>query len=329
MSDTARKYATIKHPTIEALIGGHYRYKDRAQALARFTSIAKNFVLSKEQPATTKDDPIVVFWIKGYALAEAELTEGFTGHFTEMRITKRKDGIFTLTATKVEKPLNIHPQKKRPSAKHPNWGHPVMRAVKRGKAYATVEAAQAELELLHLEFPEVTIPGSGKLYIIVYEKRPGITRPTHKIALEIEAQSGGGFIINHRDNEKTASPMVAKAKKIPSAQTEVSTPEFSTPGHFASVEEVRKLNRRRPRITAAVVEVKESDPGKFSATEKERKKRKKKKKLPRVSAAPPVDETEAQAQARFRAAELEREARRRRRTTIFDVNRKAKRDEPK
>jgi hypothetical protein len=241
MSDATRKYATIKHPTIEALVGGHYRYKDRAQALARFTSITGNFVLSKEQPVTTKADPATILWIKGFDVTEAEATVGFTGHFAEMRITKREDGIFTLTASKIEKPLAVHPQKKRPSAKHPNWGHPVMRAVKRRKTYATIEDAQAELELLHLEFPEVTIPGGAKLYIIIYEKRPGVTRPTHKIALEIETNPEGGFLITSRDNEKTAVPRSKAPASLPRAEKPAEKPA----GHFANTVLLNRKKRRK------------------------------------------------------------------------------------
>lgn len=242
MSSASRKYATIKHPTIEALVGNHYRYKDKKQALARFTNITENFVLSKEQPETSASDPVTVFWIKGFALEEAEITQGFSGHFCAMRIATREDGIFTLTATKVEKPLSIHPQKKRPTSKHPNWGHPVMRAVKRQKVYATLEEAQTELEQLHLEFPEVSIPGGAKLYIIVYEKREGIARPTHKMALEIQVQPDGGFIISARDNEKTG-----KTKPV-SALTSTATADkdpAEKSGYFANKVLLGKKKRRK------------------------------------------------------------------------------------
>jgi hypothetical protein len=242
MTSTARKYATIKHPTIEALVGGHYRYKDKKQALARFTNIAENFVLSKEQLESSASSPIIVFWIKGFALEEAEITQGFSGHFCEMRIAMRDDGIFTLTATKVEKPLSVHPQKKRPSSKHPNWGHPIMRAIKRQKIYATLEEAQTELEQLHLEFPQVSIPGGAKLYIIIYEKREGEKRPTHKMALEIQVQPKGGFIITARDNEKTAKPKTTPS--LSSAAIADKDPAEKS-GYFANKVLLGKKKRRK------------------------------------------------------------------------------------
>ncbi len=249
MSTTTRKYATIKHPTIEALVGGHYKYKEKKQALARFNSIAEYFVLSKEQPEANAEDPATIFWIKGFEVDEAAETAGFSGQFAEMRIKKLASGIFTLTAKKVERPLATHPQKKRPTSKHPNWGHPVMRAVKKKKKYGTIEEAQAELDLLHLEYPEVSIPGNGKLYIIIYEKREGIARPTHKIALEIQLdKEDSKFYISSRDNEKQAKPKIkpaAEAEAAPKAAKAAMAGEEAKPGYFANKVLLNKTKRRK------------------------------------------------------------------------------------
>lgn len=322
MATITRKYATIKHPSVEALVHGRYRYKDKKQALARFKTITDYFVLSKEQPQSTKDNPVSVFWIKGFAVEEKETNAGFIGHFARMEIKTLESGLFTLTASKVERALTAHPQKIRPTSKHPNWGHPVMRAVKRGKHYATIEAAQSELDMLHLEFPEVSIPGQGKIYIIIYEKREGIKQPTHKIAVEITVRPEGGFILVAHDNEKkAASKNTATTPHAPAHATD-------TEGYFASTEALRKAKRRKS-LTISTVAVADDAAGRFAAAEKERKKRKKKKTPLRVSAAQPsaAEIEQAAVQARFRAAEEEREKRRRRRTTLFDVTRKPKRDE--
>jgi hypothetical protein len=312
-----RKYATVLHPTIAALVGGHYRYKEKAQALSRFKHIAEHFVLSKEQLQSSKDHPVVIFWIKGFALDETQEIAGFTGNFARMEVVTLDNGLFTLTATKVERPLASHPQKKRPTSKHPNWGHPVMRAIKRAKPYATIQDAQSELELLHLEFPEVSIPGQGKLYIIVYEKREGIKQPTHKMVIEIAVRPEGGFILIARDNDK-------QPKQTASAVPESDPTQMD--GYFASVESLRKATRRKP-ITTHSIATTADETGKFAAVEKERKKRKKKKAPPRTTAMAPSNADEAIAQARFRAAEEEREKRRRRKLSVFDITRKAKRDE--
>lgn len=248
MSDKQRKYATAHHPTIEALVNGLYRYTDRKQAASRFQSISTNFVLSKEQPASTSEDPAVLFWIKGFGVTPEEEAAGFTGHFCEMRIGTTGKGLFTLTANKVEKPITTHPQKKRLQSKHPNWGHPVMRAIKKSKVYASLEEASSELELLHVEFPEVSIPGVNKLFIILYEKREGIKQPTRKVALELQAKDGG-FTIICRDNEKPAGP---KSKQAPTVGAAIAAPsEQAEPpkqvGNFTAQELLRKKKRAARR----------------------------------------------------------------------------------
>lgn len=264
MSDKQRKYATVKHPTIEALVHGLYRYTDRAQAIARFKNIAGNFVLTKDQPTSTVEDPALHFWIKGYAVTAEEETAGFTGHYCEMRVGMTDKGLYTLTATKLERPITSHPQKKRLQSKHPNWGHPVMRAVKKAKLYPTLEEATAELELLHTEFPEVSIPGINKLYIIVYEKREGVKHPTHKIALELVAKEGG-FIITAKDNEKPATPRSKQAPSVADGANNTATPsdKLAAPaklGAFTAQELLRKqkraMKRKRsdPRISKKIAD---------------------------------------------------------------------------
>lgn len=209
MSDAERKYATVQHPTVEALVNGLYKYIHRKDAIARLENIRANFVMSKDAPPSTKEDPVALFWIKGYAVNEAEEKQGYTGHFCRMEITTNSKGQFTLAASKVETPLAKHPQKKRQQSTHPNWGHPIMRSVKKGKVYPTLDAAVAELEQLHLEYPEVSIPGVNKLYLIIYEKREGVKQPTRKIALELTAKDAG-FVIVCKDNEKSAARPIRK-----------------------------------------------------------------------------------------------------------------------
>lgn len=264
-----RSYATVKHPTIEALVHGLYKYIDRKDAVSRLENIRANFVMSKDAGGTSKENPSAVFWIKGYGLTDAEIEQGFTGHFCRMEITTNAKGQFTLSATKIETPLDKHPQKKRRPATHPNWGHPVMRSVKKGKIYPTLEAAAHELELLHLEFPEVSIPGVNKLYLIIYEKREGIKQPTRKIALELMSKDGG-FSIQWKDNEK--------AEKLPaSKQPPVATGEKTE----AQVLAAHNIARLPPGQKEAPKQV-----GAWSGNELLRKKKramKRKKSDPRVS----------------------------------------------
>lgn len=247
MSETQRKYATSHNPSIEAVVHRLYRFPTREQALERFYNIRSTFVLSKEQPESTPDDPELVLWIKGFSVTDAEAEKGFTGHFARVSIGTTDKGFYTLQAEKVERPLKTHPQKKRLVSQHPNWGHPVMRAVKKAKRYETIEAASAELELLHSEFSETTIPGQGKLFVIIYEKREGTPNPTHKIVLEIKAHAEGGFIIGWRSNEKTAIPKI-KPQMLDGAAPESTATATAAPaksGKFASMVTARRKSRRK------------------------------------------------------------------------------------
>jgi hypothetical protein len=112
-----------------------------------------------------------------------------------------------------------------------------MRAVKKQKHYATLEEAQAELELLHTEFPDVSIPGQAKLFIIIYEKREGILRPTHKIVMELKAHPEGGYTIGWRDNQKNARP------NPPPDATKKSAADQK--GYFTSLVTLNKKKRRK------------------------------------------------------------------------------------
>ncbi len=270
MSDSERKYATVQHPTIEALVHGLYKYVARKDAVSRLENIRSNFVMSKDAPASTKEDPTALFWIKGYAVTEKELKDGYTGHFCRMEIATNSKGQFTLSASKIDVPLTKHPQKKRQQSTHPNWGHPVMRAIKKGKVYSTLEAAAAELELLHLEYPEVSIPGVNKLYLIIYEKREGVKQPTRKVALELTAKDAG-FTILCKDNEKgTAKPI---SKQPPEAGGPKSESQVLAEHNIARLPPGQKGEAAKPV-------------GGFSAQELLRKKKramKRKKSDPRVS----------------------------------------------
>ena len=197
------KYATIKHPLIEALVNDLYRFDKREQAVERLNSLRENFILSKKQheiDAEKKDN--LALWIKGFDVSEQEAKWGYVGNFVIISVEKSKDKKFTLKAIKVESDVNHHPQKKRKKQRHPNWGHPVLRNVKKGKNFNTVQEAQSELNRLHEEFPEVTIPNLSKLYVMIYSRSDNPKKPVQKFVLEIKQNKDeGGVFIEAYQNE--------------------------------------------------------------------------------------------------------------------------------
>ena len=89
-----------------------------------------------------------------------------------------------------------------------------MRAAIKGKIYPQIELARKELELLHEEFPEITIPGADKLHLLMYvrEEKP----PVKKMTLRIEEVEGQGHRLKLTDNVKKKKtplpPVVASAQ---------------------------------------------------------------------------------------------------------------------
>lgn len=209
-TDKARRYATIMHPTIGAVVAGTYRFASEEQAKQQLQIFRDYFVLSRHQNEQAGDTGLIL-WIKGYSITKEEKENGYTGNYALIATKKLPDGKHTLVATKLESELKFHPQRQRPKHKHPNWGHPIMRSVKKKRIYPTVEAAQKELQLLHEEYPQVTIPLTNKLYLILYSRQQN--PPAQKYVLEIKVADEGGFFIDAYANEYKAPKEVAGLTK--------------------------------------------------------------------------------------------------------------------
>lgn len=247
-----RRYATAMHPTIGAALAGTYRFSSEDQARQQLNIFRQHFVLSKHQGGDTQENNILL-WIKGYEITSAEKANGWTGNYCAIGIVKKPDGKFSLEAKKLESDLKYHPQRQRPTHKHPNWGHPILRSVKKKRIYPTVEAAQAELQLLHEEYPEVTIPLTNKLYLIIYSRQQ--TPPAQKFVLEVKVDDDGGFYIDSYANEYRAQGGTEAAVAETAEAVGVDEKKKSEDaGYFTSMvalKRSRKKNSGRPKTGAA------------------------------------------------------------------------------
>lgn len=201
------KYATTLHPTIAAVVDEKYFFASESKARERLAQLKSQFVFSREGVGEQADHSVI--WIKGYALSDDETERGYVGNFAHLTIQPSGDG-FTLVASKVPRPITSHPQRKRLTSKHPNWGHPFLRRVKKGGAkvtYLTEADAQADLDRFHHEFPETSIPGIGRTYAHVWVGKGGDIGNGHiqKILLEIKGDIDGNFKIIWRPNYKRIS----------------------------------------------------------------------------------------------------------------------------
>lgn len=204
-----KRYATIDNPTISAVVHELYRFKTAQEALDLLGTLKVHFIIAKTQIENPKH-PSVILWIKGFGVEEADKAKGVIGNYAVIAVKEIK-GKFALAATKMQGDVKDHPQRAQVKRDNPNWGHPVLRAVRKKKTYPTFEAAQAELSLLHEHFPKVSIPNPGKLYIMIYcADRPAKQRMV-KHTLEIETTPEGQYFIDINENTYTPKPKVPAA----------------------------------------------------------------------------------------------------------------------
>jgi hypothetical protein len=132
------RIATSQSPWLASIIEGSCHFADQETATKRLESIKRQFILSKHQPAADYPRPACILWIKGYGVTEEEAEEGFLGHYAIITVeqpnSKKRSPI---TITKLPSELKLHPQKKRPKSKHPDWGYHVLRGVQQGRHYFT------------------------------------------------------------------------------------------------------------------------------------------------------------------------------------------------
>ncbi len=241
-----KRYATVKNPTIEAVAGELFRFTTREQALERLETIRSHFVLSKNQSENNPES--LLLWVRGYALTDKEKKDGYSGNYAMVTVKDADKGKLTLGMSKVEAELKYHPQRKRPKHRHPNWGHPILRSVKKKKIYSTLQHVEAEFQQLHEEYPEVSIPSQNKLYIMIYGKAPeGGGSPVQKYILEIKTADDGGYYIEAEENTyQPNSALPGQDKKEAGGEEEASEPQ----GYFTSMVALKR-NRKKPPPAAA------------------------------------------------------------------------------
>lgn len=258
-----KKIATLKHPTLQAIVDEKFRFEDKESALNRLESVKRHFILSKDQPEENlPDGPYVRLWIKGYSINKKQKVHGALGNFALIGVRKVQKR-WTLYAIKEDVEIKKHPQRKRPKLQHPDWGHPILRTVTKDKddkhtIYNTIEAADAAFQKLHAQYPNTSIPSRAKLFIMIYTKPESETEnPVKKWVLEIKAAEEGGFYIDaylntYERKEKKPKPAMPKLKN---PHMESVTPEAASAsaeqqptGYFASMVQVKRASKGRAPI---------------------------------------------------------------------------------
>ena len=233
------RYANALHAPVAAAINELYRFRDKVHALARLEYLRAQYTHVSERADWADapgDEPQLLLWIRNYELSPEDELAGYLGHYARITCCRLddEDGYYSLRAEKIERALKFHPQRKRPQARCPNWGHPILRGVKKGKQHPTLESANAELTQLHLEYPETTIPGENKLYLMIFSREESPAQPLQKYVFEIQHVQGGGFTIESRKN--------AYKKQVSSRPPQEDAP--APLGHFSSMVALKKRKRK-------------------------------------------------------------------------------------
>ncbi|HEU5047842.1 MAG TPA: hypothetical protein VFT64_08370 [Rickettsiales bacterium] len=234
-SKPRKRLAAADTPEFEAIINGLFRFADRSQAMQRLEAIHTLFETVRKPVADNKAYPLQL-WIKDYDLSDADIRQGYRGHFGGISIIQYEDGKYGLKLTKLYVPLSLHPQKTRPKRSHPDWGHPVLRQLKEQPVFNDVERARALLMALHEEYPAISIPGLNHLLIMLYskEKKAG-QKPVKKYKFSIVAQTDGSFRITYQENTKRKAPAQATRRDA----------EQQPKGRFTAMVALKR-NKRKP-----------------------------------------------------------------------------------
>jgi hypothetical protein len=154
----------------------------------------------------------IILWIRGYQVTPEEDEGKYLGNFAFItyrkvmpdpaRLTQKVKPYYTLYAIKVPTSLKHHPQKKYEKRPLPNWADPILSSIKKGKTYATPEEPMELLMRLQESYPEVSIPGKDRLFIMTYSREPGKPPAPKKWIFEVKTTEDHRFVIEYRENEK-------------------------------------------------------------------------------------------------------------------------------
>lgn len=244
------KYATMSNQLIQAIVGGHFRFASEVQAKTKLASLHEQFIHSSKRPEGLAPEAVYL-WIKGFGITEKDTKQGYKGNFAVVMFkpaaAKSAGGVvkYTLFAAKHDVELKQHPMQARKKTSHPNWGHPILKSIKKGKLYKSLKAAEADLQALHEEYPTTTIPLGNKLNVMVYSKKQGEenpdVKPIKKHVLEIKHNTEGLFFIEISDKqEKKAMPV-----QLPQATTAKAQEPQEVLGKFTSMVQLKRNKKKK------------------------------------------------------------------------------------
>ncbi len=248
-----KTYAFVEHETIQAMVHSLFRFQTLEQAQMITNQFAEEFLLAPKM-FDPLDKKTVVLWVYNLEVTDKEKKEGYLGNFGKITMHQLDSGKWTLTLAKLPVPLRKHPKRKPVPRRHPNMGHPVLRAASRNKTWPTMQDASAQLMGLHEEFPEISVPGLNKLKIMTYVRAEKGKSPVQRLELVVVKKDEGIYAIEIRQNLRKAP--ARPATPAPAAQPQDTAQQVAgepapaaepaaAPGHFTKM--VLAKNRRKKK----------------------------------------------------------------------------------
>jgi len=229
-------FASTKVPLIESILSGLMKLPSRYDVLKKIELVKSSFITPKEQPEGGEN---LYLWMKGYGVDEGNNSAGYLGNFAIL-YPKDEGEYFTVGVEMVAKEPKFHPQRLRKPQAHPNWGHPLLRNIQKGKVYDNIDEPRKMLEKLHEEFPKITIPLTKKTYVMIYDGKLPPESRVQKWVLEIKVLHEGGFKIECVKNKFDPLTRTKPKKKIVKNEEDKSITEKKNQGFFTSLMALKK-----------------------------------------------------------------------------------------
>lgn len=245
--------ANVKSPIIDAVLNGRYSFTTPEAAQEKLAHLEERFVRSSLADSVDESEATVL-WIRGYDVTDEESKQGCIGNYAVIKAELTPDEKYTIQARKLPIEAAKHPQRKRRKGKHPDWGYWVLRRVKKGWHYASIDEAYEDLMKLVEDFPEVSIPAQNKVFTIIYRKTHDGSLPLFRVILEVESLPEGGFTITCRENTFKRDNAAPQKKAKDSTGSEESQEQM---GRFTSMVTVKR--HKRKNIAEALEESKKGD----------------------------------------------------------------------
>lgn len=195
-----RYYNSESGSLLRSIRLGKATFPTRIDAIRVVESIKQKYICRKPPDDGAWRRGVVELWIRNFEVTPEEKKRGARGNYAKMYTKRLPDNTFTIAVDKIPVPVKNHPQRTRQRHPHPNFGHPVLRAVTNRQAYDSRDEAYDRLASLHDEFPNGTKLFRTGLNVYVFSRdrnNPGKS-PIVDVFLHVKEIDGRYYIVDNK-----------------------------------------------------------------------------------------------------------------------------------